>query len=290
MKIDHLAIEITRKCNIQCEHCIRGYAQNRNVPLRYIDILLDRVEYIGHFCPTGGEPSLNIPAIQYFIDGCIDRQIRIGRFYISTNGINIKQDFIDICLDLYNLCDDKQHCSVQISNDKYHLERRKYDDILLSCLPFYSKRYTEGSDMKGVVVYEGLAAKNDLKIAKHYFRSAKGKLYLNAEGDFIDGDCWSYENQKHHKLCNIYDLIKFKDFLNQQKMHDNKFVEEDFERIPLLDKLYLQEKEREIWEEYQQWIEDQERLPAIIEVIIPEKLNHEYSGGNRKIKATNKEL
>ena len=274
MKIDHLAIEITRRCNIQCKHCIRGYAQNVDIPLKYIDMILDRTESIGHFCPTGGEPSLNIPAIQYFIDGCIERQITIDKFYISTNGINITQEFIDVCLDLYAISTDKYHCSVQISNDKYHLERRKYDDNLLSCLPFYSKRFREGSDMQGVVVYEGLAAKNNLKIAKRYFRSAKGQLYLNAEGDIIDGDCWSYENQNKHKLCNVRDLVKFHDFLNQCKMHDNKFVQEDFERIPLLDKLYLQERENDIWEEYQEWIDDQERKPAIIEVVMPKEIEN----------------
>lgn len=51
---------------------------------------------------------------------------------------------------------------------------------------------------------------------------------------------------------------------------DNKFIEEDFERIPLLDKMYLQERENEIWEEYQQWTEEQDKLPAEIIVIQPE--------------------
>jgi organic radical activating enzyme len=269
MKIDHLAIEVTRRCNIQCEHCIRGYAQNVDIPLKYIDMILNRTESIGHFCPTGGEPSLNIPAIQYFIDGCIERQITIDRFYISTNGINITQEFIDVCLDLYDMSIDKYHCCVQISNDKYHLKEKKYDDSLLSCLPFYRKRFIDGSDMKGTIVYEGLAAKNNIQIAARNFRSARGQLYLNAEGNIIDGDCWSYENQDNHKLCNIRELVKFRDFLNQKQMTDNKYVEEDYERIPLLDKLYLQEREREIWEEYQEWVDDQERKPARIEIVMP---------------------
>jgi organic radical activating enzyme len=269
MKIDHLAIEVTRRCNIQCKHCIRGYAQNVDIPLKYIDMILDRTESIGHFCPTGGEPSLNIPAIQYFIDGCKERNISLGRFYISTNGINIKQDFIDVCLDLYAMSTNKYHCCVQISNDKYHLERKKYDDSLLSCLPFYSKRFIDGSDMKGTIVYEGLAAKNNIKIAKRYFRSKAGILYLTAEGVIIDSDCCSYEHQDNHKLCNVRDLVKFRDFLNQKQMTDNKFVQEDYERLPLLDKLYLHERESEIWEEYQEWIDDQERKPAKIVVIMP---------------------
>lgn len=72
---------------------------------------------------------------------------------------------------------------------------------------------------------------------------------------------------------------------------DNKFVEEDWEKLQDLEQIYLEEKNYEMWEEYCEWMEQKNRLPAIIELIIPEKLNHEYvSGGNRKIKATNKEL
>lgn len=50
---------------------------------------------------------------------------------------------------------------------------------------------------------------------------------------------------------------------------------EDYERLPLLDKMYLQEREREVWEEYQKWIEEQERLPALIEVVMPEYVEEE---------------
>ena len=62
ISIQNLAIEVTRKCNIKCAHCLRGDSQNKDIDLKYIDILLDQVNYIGHFCPTGGEPSLNIKA------------------------------------------------------------------------------------------------------------------------------------------------------------------------------------------------------------------------------------
>ena len=46
-------------------------------------------------------------------------------------------------------------------------------------------------------------------------------------------------------------------------------IEEDFERLSEMDKMYIWEKENEVWEEYQHWIEELERLPAKIEVIKP---------------------
>ena len=260
IRIPHLAIEVTRRCNIQCNHCIKGYAENRNIPLSYIDILLDQISSIGHFCPTGGEPSLNIPAIQYFIDGCKRRDIPIETMYISTNGININNKFIDVCLELYEICTNKMNSGVQVSNDKYHLKKGKYDDDLLSCLPFYSKRYEEGSNMRGIMVYEGLAAINDISFAIRRFKSKVGIIYLNAEGSIIDGDCWSYDNQEDHRLCRVGSLTKYL---------KTKEMEEDYERLSDTDKMYLLAKEREIQDEWMQWEDEQERKPAKIVVNMP---------------------
>ena len=48
-------------------------------------------------------------------------------------------------------------------------------------------------------------------------------------------------------------------------------IEEDYERLSETDILYLQERENEIWEEYQYWLEEQEKQAAIINVIMPEE-------------------
>jgi hypothetical protein len=55
-------------------------------------------------------------------------------------------------------------------------------------------------------------------------------------------------------------------------MTDNRFIEEDWERLSDLDKMYLRERENEIWEEYQQWIDEQERQPAKIVVNMPKEV------------------
>ena len=46
---------------------------------------------------------------------------------------------------------------------------------------------------------------------------------------------------------------------------------EDWERLPEMDKMYLIEKQREIEEGWQQWEEEQTRLPAKIEVYEPKR-------------------
>lgn len=63
-----------------------------------------------------------------------------------------------------------------------------------------------------------------------------------------------------------------------QKDMDNKYVEEDFERLSELDKMWLLEKDREMFTEWQQWTEEQEnkRLPAVIKMQpIPKLHRHE---------------
>ena len=157
--IQNLAIEVTRKCNLKCDHCLRGDSQKLNIPLVYIDILLNQVYSIGHFCPTGGEPSLNVPAIKYFIDGCKKRHIPIETFYIATNGVKITEEFIEICKELYDMCKNKPNSSVQIE---------LFD---------------------------------------------KNTLYLNVNGDIINGCDWSYENQDLHFLCKVDSIESFKKLL-----------------------------------------------------------------------------
>jgi len=45
-----------------------------------------------------------------------------------------------------------------------------------------------------------------------------------------------------------------------------RHTEEDYERLSLLDKMYLQEKEQDMICEWQQWEEEQNRLPAEVKI------------------------
>lgn len=212
VRIQNLAIEVTRRCNINCTHCLRGNQQNKDIPLEYIDTLLDQINSIGHLSFTGGEPSLNVPAIQYTIDGCKKRNIPIDFFYIATNSVHITQEFVDVCQTLYTLSKHPSACSIQTSNDIYHLKEHVYDDSLLLSLPYYSKRqYRDNDDL----IYSGLhkegrAAKNYPTTANAISIIHKGNFYLNVEGNIIDGCDWSYRHQKSHTLCRVEELEQYK--------------------------------------------------------------------------------
>lgn len=55
-----LTIELTRRCNMCCSHCLRGDAQDKSMHIAHIDALLDQTQVIGHLHFAGGEPTLEI--------------------------------------------------------------------------------------------------------------------------------------------------------------------------------------------------------------------------------------
>lgn len=59
-----------------------------------------------------------------------------------------------------------------------------------------------------------------------------------------------------------------------------KHIEEDFERLSKIDKMYLIEAERQMIEDWQQWTEYQEQLPAQIELV----KNKKYEQSNKRVR------
>ena len=55
-----LILEVTRRCNMACEHCMRGDAQDMDMDIGLIDKALSSVSDIGCMTFSGGEPTLNV--------------------------------------------------------------------------------------------------------------------------------------------------------------------------------------------------------------------------------------
>lgn len=68
MVIQNLVLEVTRRCNMACEHCLRGDAQNMDMSKEIIDEVLKSCNGINSVTFAGGEPSLNISIIRYFFE------------------------------------------------------------------------------------------------------------------------------------------------------------------------------------------------------------------------------
>ena len=168
---NQVAIEVTRQCNMTCAHCLRGTAQPINIPLRHIDALLDQAEAIGRLIITGGEPTLNLNALQYIANSITRHGTPVMRMQIITNGLQYDDRFLAIVkryAEIVNITqragygrDVREPWRVQIgvSLDRYH-EQQKF------CKKNYLKMKR---DFKGIAevlkVCHGNAPRNEGRAA-----------------------------------------------------------------------------------------------------------------------------
>lgn len=211
LSLNEVIIEVTRKCNMKCSHCLRGSIQNANIDNRHIRTLLKQTANINHVVFSGGEPSLNVEAIEYFVKVAQELDVEISSFYIVTNGKNVKIDFIVAVLKLYAICWDKESCSLQVSNDLYHSEHGQYNDELLNGLSFYSKRNQEDYARYNLLKEGRAKTRGKFDVDEHYLSCKEDmddcEIYLNVHGQIINGCNWSYTNQKKYVM-----VEKVKDF------------------------------------------------------------------------------
>lgn len=124
--IRNFSIEVTRRCNMACSHCMRGNAMTLDISHAYIRNMLSRVRAVHNINITGGEPSLNVKAMRYLLSHLKHREIHVDRFYIVTNGSlsSISHEFIETCCALYDYqtekVEDTGRCMLELSDDRFH--------------------------------------------------------------------------------------------------------------------------------------------------------------------------
>ena len=121
MEINNLVILGNEFCNYRCEHCLRGPSRNNRMSKETLEKFLSQVSCIYEVTFTGGEVTLYLEPIRWFIDICRKYNIYVGDFYIVTNGHTYSQELVDLCDEMYNnLCEDNEISGLAISDDPYH--------------------------------------------------------------------------------------------------------------------------------------------------------------------------
>jgi len=227
LSIYELMIEVTRRCNIVCDHCLRGELQNLDVKNEDITTLLSNFSDIGQIVLTGGEPSLNLSAIKHFISEIKRQDISLGSFYMATNAKIVKPEFLTVLMELYSICEDKEMCQVDVSNDYYH-SLQEAGDInnsgrqMLEVFRFTGKKYEEESynyrnQFGGSAINEGYYAENfgdgreltpdAIEVEGNKVDSCGGgQFYMNAQGEIVSCCDLSYTSQKNKvefQVCNV---------------------------------------------------------------------------------------
>lgn len=206
-----------------CEHCLRGNAQNMDMPFEIIDKVLASVNEINSICFTGGEPALNMEAIRYFYK----RAEELGKipmsFDVTTNGLVNAEELAIELLKAYGKSEEKEMCTVAISGDEFHdILPKELSGHILKGLSFYSAE-KEGSFTKRKIIKEGRGADmynstdwNDI----YKFREKENDLipymdgntietlYVSANGK-VTGDCdLSYDTIDHESTLTVDDLVE----------------------------------------------------------------------------------
>lgn len=219
----NIVLEVTRRCNQECIHCLRGCAENIDINNRYITSLLEQIKSLDiyyNIAFSGGEPTLNLPAIEHYISECNRLNISHDYFYIATNGNKLDVEFASICLQLYAMADNKEMCAVDLSNDDHHEYIRDNEIDIMEGLKFFRKKHEESFNyFNGRVVLEGNALnhfsssrENTVYVINDKDSLEDNTIYLNCEGNVINGCDWSYDSQRNREdifLCNVEDFEKF---------------------------------------------------------------------------------
>ena len=119
-----LVFEITRFCNMECPHCLRGEAQKLRIKKTFINKFFENtsIEYISTMTLSGGEPSLAVDLINYIREVCEAYGIEVQNFYLTTNGTNTRRSFLNSIKKWLNFCSDNEISSLRVSKDNYHDE------------------------------------------------------------------------------------------------------------------------------------------------------------------------
>ena len=239
---------------MKCAHCLRGDAQNKNMSKEVMLQALHNVSCIHTVTFGGGEPTLNLDMIWYFMECCRMLDIEVGNFYIVTNGKSYHKELEDVCDALYNLCTDNEISGLTVSDDEFHREwqpnrnlfektRDRYlygEDVYYSEIAKYGgfeeiakpyARFTDkthkDSQFYGIIDM-GRASENgiwDRELKVYYPEvennyndeiSVNGEVYITYNGDYIASCDSSYERMNEFKFGTIYDKEKaFLKFANE---------------------------------------------------------------------------
>jgi hypothetical protein len=203
-------IEVTRWCNLECEHCLRGNRQRKKQTYENLYNFLRNFSYVDVVTLTGGEPSLAPDVIGLFIDACRHLDLRVGSYYMATNAHKISTKFLKVWERLHHWCDDNDISNVDISNDKFHLSNNDQWKLLdyaelngLPCHKKYNKKIflPDYEDCISEGRAENWSKKTTektpfiLRLSEDEISYADGELYLNCKGNVIHGCDWSFESQ-----------------------------------------------------------------------------------------------
>lgn len=114
------SIELTRRCNLACYHCMKGDAEDLDIDARYIDAFMSQVGLIYCLALSGGEVTLCPDLIRYTFESARRHKVRIKRLIVTTNGIYKNPEFLKVFEEFSDYTEIPELNRILISNDRFH--------------------------------------------------------------------------------------------------------------------------------------------------------------------------
>lgn len=220
-----VVIETTRRCNMQCAHCMRGEAQNKDISLETIDRFLDTTEHIDILTLTGGEIALNVNAIEHLVEELDRRKIPLGSFYAVTNGKEVTPEFMAAMIKLYMQTEDFDEMNgLALSKDEFHEPIPPRNEMLLKAFSFFRGEdkecnFTGAGKRQVALINLGRARELSSSIYKKrepidttFDAEDNGEtividsiVTVTVDGEILNGCDYEYASTDEIKLGNVYD-------------------------------------------------------------------------------------
>lgn len=135
--LTHLSVEVTRRCNLSCGHCLRGDKKNLDLNFKKFDRFMSGVGFVESLLLTGGEPLLALDILVGIKKILLKRKTKLGNFSLVTNGTVATDRAVKILGEYFKYASwDGSY--VHVSKDNFHSwddSRQTNYEILKSSLP-----------------------------------------------------------------------------------------------------------------------------------------------------------
>ena len=128
--IPNLEVSITDRCNLNCEHCMRGEKSNTNISDILLEKIFSEVGYVSNLTVTGGEPLMVKDRLKYLVYVLRKYKVSVEQFGFTTNGTLYDENFEKIFDDFENYLEktpmtygnihDDKRVYIDFSDDEYH--------------------------------------------------------------------------------------------------------------------------------------------------------------------------
>ena len=269
MDVEKLYLEVTRMCNLECEHCLRGNREDLYMSDETIINTLKNIKKIGTLLITGGEPLLALRQIRTIIQMIKDNNIKVDEIILITNSTILNKEIISTLKELFLISNFKLY----LSYDVFHylelkrlnlLEQRNKNAKVLKDL-FQVEDYRDfKSDVKyeAVLIPKGRALTlsqerleeiNQLSRQKYSLSKIRhdavsqfnieyqnpeeqvfGTIYVDVNGNIVSSGQSFAENdlEKENYNSNINELGFIQALINFTEYYKEKSLQKNREYVP----------------------------------------------------------